>query len=187
MPLSAVSLISAVIPCSQVPSTPWWSGVWMPEESEVLEVLEVPDPPIPSPFPTSASGVDFIQLAKDQLSCSDVLRLQKSPSLRLIPVSVNGNILICDAKTKVLRPLVPSSQRFNVFKALHGLPHPGICASRRLISARFVWRGLANDVRDYCHSCLPCQRGKILRHVQLRPEKIPVPFRRFSHVHVDLI
>ena len=125
MPLSAVSLISAVIPCSQVPSTPWWSGVWMPEESEVLEVLEVPDPPIPSPFPTSASGVDFIQLAKDQLSCSDVLRLQKSPSLRLIPVSVNGNILICDAKTKVLRPLVPSSQRFNVFKALHGLPHQG--------------------------------------------------------------
>ena len=34
-----------------------------------------------------------------------------------------------------------------------------------------VWRGLANDVRDLCRACLSCQRGKVLRHVQLRPEK----------------
>ena len=51
----------------------------------------------------------------------------------------------------------------------------------------FVWRGLANDVQDYCCSCLPCQRVKVLQHVHLRLEKIEVPFRRFSHVHVDLV
>ena len=27
----------------------------------------------------------------------------------------------------------------------------------------------------------------VLRHVHIRPEKIPVPFRRFAHVHVDLV
>ena len=59
--------------------------------------------------------------------------------------------------------------------------------SRRLISTRFVWRGLANDIHDWCKSCLQCQRGKVLRHVHIRPDKIPVPFRRFAHVHVDLV
>ena len=83
--------------------------------------------------------------------------------------------------------MVPSSQRFNIFSALHGISHPGVRASRRLISARFVWRGLANDVCDWCKSCLQCQGGKVFHHVHIRPEKIPVPFRRFAHVHVDLV
>ena len=141
---------------------------------------------VPSPFPIF-SVINFSELASEQLSCPDIIRLKNSPALRIITVPVQNGSLLCDAKTKVLRPLVPSSQRFNIFSALHGISHPGIRATRRLISTRFVWRGLANDVRDWCQSCLPCQRGKILRHVQIRPEKIPVPFRRFSHVHVDLV
>jgi len=140
----------------------------------------------PSPFPTS-SVINFSELAKEQLSCPDILRLKVSPTLRLVTVPVQDGSLLCDAKTKVLRPLVPSSQRFNIFSALHGISHPGVRASRRLISTRFVWRGLANDVRDWCKSCLQCQRGKVLRHVHIRPEKIPVPFRRFAHVHLDLV
>jgi len=100
---------------------------------------------------------------------------------------VQGKPLICDSKTKVLRPLVPSSYKFKIFSALHCLSHPGIRATRHIISSRFVWRGLANDVQDYCCSCLPCQRVKVLQHVHLRLEKIEVPFRRFSHVHVDLV
>ena len=140
-----------------------------------------------SPFPASAVGIDFGDLAREQTSCPDLLRLRGSPALRLVTVPVDGGSLLCDARTLVLRPLVPSSRRFAVFSALHSLAHPGIRASTRLISSRFVWRGLANDVRDWCRSCLPCQRGKVLRHVHLRPEKIPVPCRRFSHVHVDLV
>ena len=96
-------------------------------------------------------------------------------------------LLLCDALTKVLCPLVPSSQRFKVFSTSHALSHPGICASRHLISSRFVWHGLTNDFHDYCHSCLHCQHAKILRHVHLCPEKIPVPFFRFVYVHVELV
>ena len=141
----------------------------------------------PSPFPASAIGIDFKILAQEQKCCPDILRLKKSPILRLVTVIIENSELICDARTNVLRPLVPSSQRFKVFSALHSLSHPGIRGSRRLISSRFVWRGLANDVRDYCRACLHCQRAKVLRHVRLHPEKIDVPFRRFSHVHVDLV
>ena len=67
------------------------------------------------------------------------------------------------------------------------MSHPGVRASRHLISTRFVWRGLAYDVRDWCKSCLQWQLGKVLRHVHIHPEKIPVPFRRFAHVYVDLV
>jgi hypothetical protein len=34
---------------------------------------------------------------------------------------------------------------------------------------------------------LGCQRAKIHRHVQVLPQHIPVPSRRFSHIHVDLV
>ncbi len=36
-------------------------------------------------------------------------------------------------------------------------------------------------------TCMGCQLGKVQRHVTLEPEHIPVPHRRFSHLHVDLV
>ncbi|XP_023347202.1 uncharacterized protein LOC111716022 [Eurytemora carolleeae] len=63
------------------------------EVSGVSEVSEVTDSSLPSPFPTSAKGINFEELASDQRSCPEVLRLQRSPSLRLVK---NGSLL-CDA------------------------------------------------------------------------------------------
>jgi transposase InsO family protein len=36
-------------------------------------------------------------------------------------------------------------------------------------------------------ACQGCQRAKVHRHVQVPPQNIPVPSRRFSHIHVDLV
>jgi hypothetical protein len=36
-------------------------------------------------------------------------------------------------------------------------------------------------------ACLYCQRGKVHKHVHLQPAEIPVPHRRFAHIHVDLV
>ena len=60
-------------------------------------------------------------------------------------------------------------------------------ASRRLVSARFVWPGLAKQVSSWARECLQCQRAKVHRHVRLRAAAIPVPVRRFAHLHVDLV
>ena len=35
--------------------------------------------------------------------------------------------------------------------------------------------------------CLHCQNCKVLQHVQSSVPQIPVPARRFSHIHVDLV
>ena len=92
-----------------------------------------------------------------------------------------------DVSTGSFRPIVPAQLRQLVFNSLHGAAHPGIKATRRLISTRFVWPGLAAEVSRWAKECLACQRAKVHRHVHIQPEKIPVPARRFQHIHVDLV
>jgi hypothetical protein len=45
----------------------------------------------------------------------------------------------------------------------------------------------STDVIAWAKACLGCQRAKVHRHVQVPPQHIPVPARRFSHIHVDLV
>jgi hypothetical protein len=39
----------------------------------------------------------------------------------------------------------------------------------------------------WARSCLSCQRSKVHRYVRLQAAHIPVPARRFAHLHVDLV
>ena len=78
----------------------------------------------------------------------------------------------------------------HLLKGLTFVP-PYICSWSSSIQTSYFYKvcleGLSQWLRDWCKSCLQCQRGKVLRHVHIRPEKIPVPFRRFAHVHLDLV
>ena len=85
------------------------------------------------------------------------------------------------------RPLVPTTWQRQVFNSLHSLAHPCIRASRRMISNRFVWKGMAADVGQWCRDCLQCQRAKITTNITTPVEHILVPTQRFSHIHVDLV
>jgi Integrase core domain/Integrase zinc binding domain len=60
-------------------------------------------------------------------------------------------------------------------------------ATKRLISSRFVWSKLAQQVTQWAHECLQCQRAKTHRHAQPTPAAIPVPAHRFSHVNIDIV
>jgi hypothetical protein len=60
-------------------------------------------------------------------------------------------------------------------------------ATRCLITSRYVWKGLSTDVTAWAKACLDCQWAKENRHVQVPPQHIPVPTRRISHIHVDLV
>jgi cleavage and polyadenylation specificity factor subunit 1 len=74
-----------------------------------------------------------------------------------------------------------------VFEAIHGISHPGIRATRRLIVARFLWHGMKKDISAWCRECTCCQRAKITKHNVAGPVPIEIPARRFSHVHVDIV
>jgi transposase InsO family protein len=56
-----------------------------------------------------------------------------------------------------------------------------------MLSARYVWPGLAADAKAWCNECVPCHRGKTHVHARSEVIKIGIPQLRFSHVHVDIV
>ena len=63
--------------------------------------------------------------------------------------------------TGVPRPYVPQQFRKTVFDSLHTLSHPSIRATQRLITSRYVWPNINQDVRKWAKCCLQCQKSKI--------------------------
>ena len=57
----------------------------------------------------------------------------------------------------------------------------------RLISSRFVWPGLATDVKECCRECVACQCAKVTTQPSIPVEKISIHKQWFSHVHMDLV
>ena len=132
-------------------------------------------------------GLDYRLLAAAQLVCPEVAALRAKSNLQFSTQHVEGHPLLGDISTGVFRPIVPTAFKQQVFETIHGIAHPGTRASRRLILSRFVWKRAAADVTAMARACLTCQQGKIHKHVHVRARHIPVPSRRFSHVHVDLV
>ena len=95
---------------------------------------------------TLADGVDLLEMAKAQRSCSSVDYLRNSSSLLLQDFPIGNNTICCDTSGGRQQPLVPLLWQQKVFKAVHSLAHPGIRVTRRLIAGRFVWKGMAADV-----------------------------------------
>jgi hypothetical protein len=57
----------------------------------------------------------------------------------------------------------------------------------RMITACFVWPGMRVDIASWCRDCVACQRVKVTKQPRASVQPIPIPFRRFSHVHIDLV
>ncbi|GFX42611.1 uncharacterized protein TNCV_261461 [Trichonephila clavipes] len=87
----------------------------------------------------------------------------------------------------IVRPYVPHALRRNVFLAVHNLSHPGIRATAKLISKRFVWTSMNKDIHSWTRSCIPCQRVKIQRHTNSELGYFKLPDARFYHLHLDII
>ncbi|BHF73643.1 hypothetical protein SprV_0401672500 [Sparganum proliferum] len=104
-----------------------------------------------------------------------------------VPLATGSGTILCDGSTPFHRPFVPTSMRQAVFQTLHGLSHPGIRASQKLLTERFVWPGMNKDVKAWARSCLSCQRHKVQHHSKSPSGTFPSPDPRFSHVHVDVI
>ena len=138
----------------------------------------------------STSVVDFRSMAAAQLEDSDITRLQTVSSLKLqqVPLALSdGDTILCDVCTGVPRPFVPANYRRLEFDVLHSLAHPGIRATQRLVTQRFVWPGINMDIRRWARSCLQCQRAKVHRHAHSPPGTFTTPDARFDQVHIDLV
>ena len=122
--------------------------------------------------------IDFAAMAKDQAVDPQIRALQSSPATSLvvdaIPLVNSSDTILCDTSTGPHRPLVPANWRRTVFDSLHCLSHPGIRATQRLITARYVWPGIASVPKCNDNTVAP-----------LSP--FPTPDARFDVVHIDLV
>ena len=135
--------------------------------------------------------LDFAAMAKAQAVDPQVRSLQSAQSSPLvvepIPLSNSTDPLLCDVSTGSQRPLVLLQWRRTVFDSLHNLSHPGIRATQKLITSRFVWPGINADVRRWARSCTQCQKAKVHRHSSTAFSSFRTPDARFDFVHVDLV
>ncbi len=178
------SCASPAKPLSPVVRTtpPTRPGVSAAPEQAHPEVERSENPPPPSAAPppeTTCQQIDYAAVALAQPSCPDVTQMLRSTSLQVTCREHHGHQLYGDISTGVFRPLLPQQ--------LHNVHHPGVRATVRLVSAAFCWPGLRKEVTAFARACMGCQRGKIHRHISLKPEAIAVPSRRFSHLHVDIV
>ncbi|CAI5670245.1 unnamed protein product [Oreochromis niloticus] len=128
-------------------------------------------------------------MAADQSGDPDILALKSTQTGLILedrPVQNGGPLLVCDVSTGRPRPVVPVSWRRQVFDSVHALSHPGVRASVKLVSSKFVWPGLRKSVKEWAAACIPCQRAKVHKHTKAPLEQFFIPGKRFDHVHVDL-
>nr|VZI49519.1 unnamed protein product [Spirometra erinaceieuropaei] len=133
-------------------------------------------------------GIDLAEMAAEQRlvgpPCDeDVSGLQ----LQELPLTTGNGTILCDVSTPSHRPFVPPSLRRKVFSSLRNLSHPGSRATDKLVSDRFVWPGMHNDLKAWTRACIGSQRNKVRRHNKTPIGIFPTPDARFSHIHLDIV
>ena len=139
---------------------------------------------------TQHQGINFADMAKAQAKDPELDKLrQSSTSLKLqtLPVPASTTTIVCDLSTGTPRPYVPQSYRRLVFNSLHSLSHPGVKATERLVTSRYVWPNMKADVRKWAQTCVQCQRSKVQRHTVTPLSTFSTPDARFDMVHIDLV
>ncbi|GFO26781.1 Pol polyprotein [Plakobranchus ocellatus] len=133
-------------------------------------------------------GIDYEAMAKAQEKDRDIKAFPTATTgLHIVPYQIHNSTLLCDVSTGLPRPLVPQTFQRQVFESIHNFAHPSRKSTVKLVSQRFVWHGLKKQAKRWSQECLACQRSKIQTHVHSSVLNIPVPSRRFSHLHIDLV
>ena len=101
-------------------------------------------------------GVDYNKMAEMQQQDPETTAYKTAVTAlkwEEIEVGKNQNKLLCDTATGNPRPLVPAAMRREVFDVVHGLSHPGTRATVKIMTSKFVWHGIAKDVRAWARGC----------------------------------
>ena len=115
----------------------------------------------------STLDFEFSTLPLLQLSCSSEQAMLAKPSLQVLPVPYGDSTVLCNVSSCSIHPLVSKYLRKQLFSTLLWISHPGIHASRRLISSWFVWPCMAKNIISlWSQGCIPCQQNKIQTQIK---------------------
>ena len=139
----------------------------------------------------SRSSPDFADIAAAQQDDQELRELREKTDsdwqLQDLPIPSSRATITCEMSTGTPRPVLPNVFRRPLFEALHGLSHPGVKASVKLVTQRYAWPNMRRDVQEWTRCCEPCQRSKIGRHTRSPLGTFLAPDARFNHVHLDLV
>ena len=135
--------------------------------------------------------IDYMEMASEQRNDQEVQNLKSNngTGLRLeeVLLSDTGLTILCDNSQGRLRPVIPKSMRFAVFRHFHSTSHPGVRAGIKLISRLVVWYDMRRDITRWTRECQQCARSKVYRHSKAPLQIVmPPPKGRFTHIYVDL-
>lgn len=133
--------------------------------------------------------MDYTALARAQLEQEVQAYRTAISGLKLedIQLDQSGTTILCDVSTESPRPIVPKSWQRKVFDIVHGLSHPSVRATRKLIASKFVWHGLHRQVGLWAKQCMDCQKAKVHQHVRAPLVNYPLCKARFAHVNIDIV
>lgn len=135
--------------------------------------------------------LNFTQLAISQNSDAELQQIlannTTSLDLKKVTMPDTNAEIYCDISTKNARPFLTKQFRRVAFDKVHGLAHPGVKTSVKMVTERFVWPAIKSDCSKWAKTCIQCQKSKISRHVKSPTGCFDTPTARFEHVHLDII
>lgn len=134
------------------------------------------------------SAIDYDKLASAQEKDSLIPTLLQQTNIKIkkIGIPTSTRPIYCEVSTQNIRPYLPDEFRLQAYNAVHGLSHPGIRTTRKLIQQRYFWPSMNEDVGKWTKACIACQKAKIQKHTN-SPTTSFAPADRFAHVHIDIV
>ena len=71
-------------------------------------------------------------------------------------------------------------------QSFHPIGHPNAKEKKRRIAELYYWPKLKTEVESFVKSCHPCQ-STIPGKIQPEVGKFPIPDKRFTHLHLDVV
>ncbi|GFW76098.1 retrovirus-related Pol polyprotein from transposon opus [Trichonephila clavipes] len=129
----------------------------------------------------SISEINFEEIAEEQTTDEELQQLLHNNSLKFKPSTLpSGKKLWCDISTQKIRPYIPQKFRFQIFQLIHGLAHPGIKSTVKLMTEKYVWSDIKKQVREWAKACIRCQKCKVSRHTKSKLGEFEQPDERFG-------
>ena len=142
-----------------------------------------------STYATNLSD-DFLSLVSQaQMDDPELERMKQDPDLHFqqMPAGPNRTPVWCDFSARQPRLFLSEQFRPQIFEKVHGLAHPGRNATKRLITARYIWPAMNKQVKRWVAECPACAKSKVEKHIVPSSEGYKVVKNRFKHVHLDIV
>lgn len=141
----------------------------------------------------NAEAISYEELAAAQSNDEELKTLltsgisKTSLNLKSFTLFHSTQPIYCDVTGNKVRPFITKSLREKFLRATHNLSHPGIRATVKLMTERFVWPSIQKDSRHFARSCIKCQRNKVTRHTKSPLSRRTIPSQRFAHLNIDIV